>query len=279
MGNRAFALVCLTGCYTAAPATRDVTAAWQGHRAVEIEERWGAPSNRASDGPDAVLTWTRDRLHIELPTSDQVVVEQPVAVALAGANGAVVVEGRARAVATVFHPGAVWHTTTAAAAFVDPAGTITHVEGAALHWGPPNEANLHWGTIFGMHVGMGRLDATSTPLPSGGAYIGGMLNPTLGLVGTFALAAGTGDTGGAMGFGWGLAAQWWPANRVWLRAGPAMLLAFDPGFRNAGLHPGATVGASYAVVKVGVFALDLRIDLCGGPGVAFGTIGVGVNVN
>lgn len=45
------------------------------------------------------------------------------------------------------------------------------------------------------------------------------------------------------------------------------------------LGPGLGGGASYAVVKVGSFALDLRLDLVVGGAVAFGSAGVGVNLN
>jgi hypothetical protein len=106
-----------------------------------------------------------------------------------------------------------------------------------------------------------------------------MIGPTLGLVGTYSLVAGSGDGGGAMGMAAGFAAQYWPINRLWLRAGPALLLAFDPGFENVRLRPGVTTGASYAFIKVGVLALDLRLDLNAGPSTTFGTLGVGINLN
>ena len=273
------ASLCMIGCYTGAPATRDVSAAWRGRHRAEIEQRWGAPAVRGRDGTNAVLTWTHDNVHYELPSADASIAAHPVEAVGVVPGGAVVARATVLDVRAMFRPGEVWHTTTAAAALVDPSDTIERVDGASLRWGPPNDANLHWGTIFGLHVGMGRLDSTSTPLPSGGAYIGGMLAPTLGLVGTFSLAAGTGSTGGAMGFAWGVAAQWWPVNRLWVRAGPAMLLAFDPGFTNAALHPGVTTGASYAFVKVGTVAVDLRLDVSAGTSVAFGTVGVGVNLN
>ena len=82
-----------------------------------------------------------------------------------------------------------------------------------------------------------------------------------------------------MGMAGGVAAQWWPVNRLWLRAGPAMLLTFDPGFTNAALRPGVTAGASYAVVKIGVLAIDLRAELAAGTTSTFGSLGVGIAVN
>ena len=279
----ALSLVTLAACYTHAPANRDVQASWRGRTRAEILDRWGAPANHASNPPNEVDVWSFSTLHVELPTAQLAVVARPVAVAARvdgpGGTGVVAVRGTALDVAAVATPGSIWHTTTEAAAIVAPTGTISSVEGYALHWGPPNDVNLHWGVIFGAHVGMGRLDTTPTPLPSGGAYIGGMLGPTLGLVGTYSLVAGTSDAGGAMGMAGGMAVQWWPVNRFWLRGGPAMLLVLDPGFENARLAPGITAGASYAFVKVGRFALDARFDLAAGPSEAFGTVGVGVNLN
>jgi hypothetical protein len=177
-----------------------------------------------------------------------------------------------------FTPGAIWTTKTGVVASVD-SGVVTSVAGPSLRWGPPNDANLRWGTVLGLHAGMGRLDDTPTMLPSGGAYLGGMLSPTTALVGCFSLVSGTGDDGAAMGFAGGFAAQWWPMTRLWLRGGPALVLAFDPGFDDPGFSFGVTVGASVAVIKVGTFVLDLRLDLVGTSAVSFGTAGVGVNLN
>lgn len=259
----ALSAVTLAACYTHAPANRDVQASWHGRTRAEIVDRWGSPGRQTTDAGQAIDVWAFHTTHIELPGASLLVAVRPTALDVAAA-------------AT---PGAIWQTTTEAAAVSAPDGTISAVQGYALHWGPPNDVNLHWGVIFGAHVGLGRLDTTPTPLPSGGAYIGGMLGPTLGLVGTFALAAGTSDGGGAMGLAGGVAAQWWPINRLWVRAGPAMLLVLDPGFDNARLRPGVTAGASYAFVKVGRLAVDARFDLAAGPSEAFGTVGVGVNLN
>ena len=200
---------------------------------------------------------------------------------VAGPNGGATIHARATLIeaAASFHPGGLVKVTTAAVASIDPADRVAAIDGAALHWGPPNDANLHWGTIFGAHVGLGRLDTTGTPLPSGGAYVGGMLAPAFGLAGVYELAAGTSGGGSAMGMAAGVAAVWWPVNRFALRAGPALLLAFDPGFTDARLRPGAVAGASYAVIKVGALAIDLRLDVAAGPSTAFGTAGVGINVN
>ena len=273
------AALCLVGCYTGAPANRDVSTSWIGRPRVELEDRWGAPAAR----DPRLLTWTFDRTHVELPGGELHIAARPAVLeaGVVGPNGSATIhaQGTLLDVAAAFHPGALVKVTTAAVASIDPADTVAAVDGAALHWGPPNDANLHWGAIFGAHVGLGRLDTTGTPLPSGGAYVGGMLSPTLGLVGVYELAAGTSDGGSAMGMAAGVAAQWWPVNRLALRAGPALLLAFDPGFSDARLRPGAVAGASYAVIKIGVLAIDLCLDVAAGPSTAFGTAGVGINVN
>jgi hypothetical protein len=275
----AIAALCLVGCYTGAPANRDVSTSWLGRTRGELEDRWGQPAARDPQ----MLTWTFDRTHVELPGGELHVSARPAVLeaGVAGANGGAAVHAQATLIeaAASFHPGALVQVTTAAVASIDPADRVAAIAGAALHWGPPNDANLHWGTIFGAHVGLGRLDTTGTPLPSGGAYVGGMLAPAFGLAGVYELAAGTSDGGSAMGMAAGVAAVWWPVNRFALRAGPALLLAFDPGFTDARLRPGAVAGASYAVIKVGVLAIDLRLDVAAGPGTAFGTAGVGINVN
>ena len=259
-------LIC-AGCFTGAPAERAVDVAWLGRTRAEIVDRWDAPAGQSRDGANEVLHWSFETTHVELPTGGAAIAVHR------GPNG-----GSFDATA-VFRPGAVWQTTTEAAALVDPGGLIARVEGASLHWGPPNDANLHWGTIFGIHAGMGRLDTTPTPLPSGNVYIGGMLGPTLGLVGTAALVAGTSDAGGAIALAGGVALQWWPVNRLWVRAGPAMMLTLDPGFNNAALRPGLTTGASYAFVKIGRFAVDVCLDVTVGTSSTFGSLGFGANLN
>jgi len=253
----------LAGCYTGAAATRDVNLAWRGRTRATIEHRWGGPAAVAPRDASTVLQWNHSHTHVSLP----------------GGGASLVIRPDGFDAAAAFTPGEIWHTTTSVAALVDPGGVITQVDGASLRWGPPNDVNLHWGVIFGAHAGIGRLDTTPTPLPSGGVYIGGMLGPTLGLVGSFSLAAGTSADGGAMGFGASVGPQYWPVNRLWVRAGPALLLTLDPGFTDAAFHPGLATSASYAVVKVGTFALDVHLDFAAGSSVAFGSVGVGVNLN
>lgn len=263
MRGIAILVVACAGCYTGAPATRDVNASWRGHTSGEIRGRWGAPRATTALQGATVQVWAHDNLHVTLPS----------------ASGALSIGPNHFDLDAQATRGEIWKTTTEAAAFVLPTGIIEHVEGASLRWGPPNDENLHWGAIFGAHVGMGRLDATSTPLPSGGAYMGGMLARQLGLVGTFSLAAGSDDAGSALGFAWGVAVQYWPVTRLWVRAGPAAILAFAPGFKDPGFSIGGTAGASYAIVKVGTFAVDLRFDIAASADVTLGTAGVGVSVN
>jgi len=264
----------LTACYTHAPANRDVQLAWRGRSGAELVDRWGSPAQRQGD----VMTWSYSTRHIELPAVRADV--HPIAAVAhvdgPGITGTAVVQ--APAVDLAWQPGEIVHLEHDAAALV-PNGVVADVRGEALHWGPPNDVNLHWGTILGAELGMGRLANTPTPLPSGNAYVGGMIGPQLGLVGTYSFVAGSADAGGAIGMAAGFAAQYWPVNRLWLRAGPALLLAWDPGFVNGRLEPGATVAASYAFVRVGTLAIDLRVDVAGGPSTAFGTVGVGVNLN
>ncbi len=261
---RLLAIVAIcASCYTGAPANRDVQASWRGHARDEIIDRWGSSVASGQNGPFTVMQWSHVNTHFTLPDGFVNVHLEPGHVEYSAA----------------FQPGEIWHTTTDAAAIVDGHGTIAAVEGWALRWGPPNEENLHWGMIYGAAAGLGRLDTTPTPLPSGNVYAGGMLAPTFGLVGTFSLVSGTSDSGAAMAMAGGLAAQWWPATRLWVRAGPALVLAFDPGFNNVALKPGATGGASYAFVKVGRFVVDARFDLTLDTNGGFGLLGVGVAVD
>jgi hypothetical protein len=251
------------GCYGGERAARDVNAAWRGRSRAALEAHWGAPAAvQVQDGATA-LRWSHTRRHVELPAAEAALTIEP-----GHMDGILAVQ-----------PGAVWHSSTEVVALLDAGGAVASVHGPSLRWGPPGDANLRWGTILGLHVGMGRLDDTSTPLPSGGMYIGGMLGPRLGLVGAFSLASGTDDAGGAMGFSWSVAAVWWPSARVSVRGGPALVLAFDPGFDDAALSPGLTGSASLALVRAGAFVLDLRVDITAAAPAAFGSLGVGVNLN
>lgn len=252
-------LVLLAGCYTGARTSRDINAAWRGHGRGEIEARWGKPAAVQGDA----LVWTITHHHVELPSGQAQLHVGP---------------GQFDLYAEV-QKGASWDTTTQAVATVDRAGTILAVDGPSLRWGPPRGENLRWGVVFGFHAGMGRLDDTGTMLPGGGLYIGGMLGPRLALVGVYQLGFGKGDGGGAYGMAWGMAAIYWPLARLNVHGGPAAVLSADPGFADDSFAPGVVTGVSYAAVRSGSFVLDLRLDATGAPGVVFGTLGVGVNVN
>jgi hypothetical protein len=258
MRGLAIAAVVLGGCYTGARATRDVNAAWRGHPRAQLERQWGKPAGVEGDH----LVYTHTNQHVELPSADASLSVRP---------GAFDLHAEAR-------PGVVWNTTTQVVATVDDGGRVVAVEGPSLRWGPPRGTNLRWGTIFGAHIGMGRLADTGTPLPSGGVYIGGMLGPRLGLVGVYSFVAGSGNDGGAIGMNGGLAVQYWPMARLAVRAGPAMVLAWDAGFDNGRFRPGVNASVAYAVLRQRVFALDVRLDVTGASETLFGSFGVGVNV-
>jgi hypothetical protein len=253
----------LIGCYSGGQVSPDINASWRQHKASEIRSDWGAPKTVQPAEDGSVHVWTIEHRHFTLPT---------LRAKLDVGPGGLDAYGEARA-------GEKWTTTTDVAVHVDLSGLITRIEGPSLRWGPPDDANLRWGLLMGMHAGMGRLDDTATPLPSGGLYIGGMLGPTLGLVGSYSFTSGSDDAGGAIGMAWAVGPQWWPATRLSLRAGPAMILAFNPGFEDAGLEAGVNGSASYALIRSGTFTLDVRMDLTAGSSTRFGNVGVGVNLN
>jgi hypothetical protein len=258
------ALLAAAGCYAGPRAAADVNAAWRGKSSAELQGRWGKPADvqRAATG-GARMAWSHSHHHFELPSAEAELTVEP---------------GHIEGMAAV-SAGKVWTTATVVTADVDAAGTVVQVSGPSLRWGPPDDANLRWGGVFGAHVGMGRLDDATSPRPSGGLYLGGMLGPRLALVGCFSLASGSGPDGAAMNFGGGMAVQYWPATRLWLRAGPAAVLDLEPGFDGANFGVGALGGASVALLRHGTFVLDLRLDLVTSTAATFGTVGVGVNVN
>jgi hypothetical protein len=251
------------GCYSGVRAERDINDAWQGRQVAEIENEWGRAEPVDRSDEITTLAWRYVRVRRSLPRGGAALYAEP---------------GRVEGYAA-FEPGRVHRRVTEVVAFAGDDGVIREVRGPSLRWGPPNEANIHWGVLLGGHVGMGRLDDTSTPLPSGGLYIGGMVSRTTGLVGAFSMVSGIGDGGGAMGFAWAFAAQHWVTARLSLRGGPAAILAFDPGFEKIGAEPGINGAVSYAVLKAGTFALDLRLDLVAGADNRFGSAGIGVNLN
>ena len=256
-------LLVASGCYSGTRATRDVNHAWLGHSRADLEARWGTPSDVVATGEATTLVWTRYGRRIDLPR-----VSGRLDVAPDGFEASARIEA-----------GRITRTSRHVIAETDATGHIVSVEGRTLRYGPPPGLNMRWGFLLGFHAGMGRLDDTETPLPGGGLYIGGMLSPTLGLVGAYSMSSGNSDDGGAMAFAWSLGAQKWVASRLWLRAGPAMILGFDPGFNDVGLEPGIATAASYAVVRSGSFVLDVRADLNVGTKTRFGVLGIGVNIN
>jgi len=255
------ALVAAGGCYHGAPTSRDINTAWRGRARAEIQGRWGRPLAVGQEGGATVLQWSHFHRHFTLPS----------------ASGYADIGPGHADVHFEAHPGETWTTHTDVIAKLDGADRIVEVRGPSVRWGAPQDANLHWGTIFGLHAGMGRLDNTGTPLPSGGLYLGGMLGPHVGLVGQYALAFGKGNGGGAMGMAWGMGVAWFPIDRLSVRAGPAMVLALDPGFSNARLRPGVDATAAIAAVRSGTFVLDLRVELVAATDAAFGSVGIGVN--
>ena len=252
-------VVLACGCYHGAEATRDVNAAWRGHARAELQATWGAPvaSNTAS------AAWSYTTTHVELPS----------------ATGSVSITSTSVDIDAAARPGLVEKQQHVAIAQFDPSEHVVRLDGPSLHWGPPRDENLRWGLLFGAHVGMGLLDDAKTPLPSGGAYIGGMLGPRLGLVGTFSMVSGIGDGGGAIGFAWGMGLQYWATTRFSLRAGPAFVLAMDPGFDNVTPTVGGNVALSLGLIRGRVFVLDVRADSTVSPEGAFASLGVGVNIN
>ncbi|MBZ0235728.1 MAG: hypothetical protein K8M05_25595 [Deltaproteobacteria bacterium] len=272
---RGWLVICAVcaGCYTGARATRDINAAWRGRTATELQARWGTGTVAAMADGGATVTWWRTSRSYTLPAAS-LSGEGDLAV---GPDG---VEGRFDG-AVGWRPGQVYRTRHDLVATVDAAGRIVDVVGPTLYLGkgPPPGANLRWGTIFGLHAGAGALDDATSPLPSLGLYIGGMIGPRLGLVGSYAFVNGTSDDGAAMGHSWSFGVQYWPAARVWLRAAPAMVLTLEPGLDDPSLQPGLATGASYALVRGRVFVLDLRVDAIAATASTFGTVGIGVNVN
>lgn len=253
----------LASCYSGAQTSKDINRSWQQHSASEIRGEWGTPTTVTPHQSGTVHVWSVKHHHYRLPT-----LRAELNVGPDGLDA----YGEARA-------GKTWTSTTDVLVHVDDAGLIKGVQGPSLRWGPPEGANMRWGTIFGIHVGMGRLDDTSTALPSGGLYIGGMLTKTVGLVGSYSLTSGKDEAGGAMGMAWSLGPQWWPMTRLNLRVGPAMVLAFDPGFSNVGLEGGVSGSASYALMRSGTFTLDMRMGMTAGTSTRFGNLGIGVNLN
>lgn len=257
-------IVTSAGCYAGSRAARDINTAWVGHTRVELEARLGAPIVTAAGEGASVLRWTRrghdvrlarGHLHVDLnPTSFQV--------------------------DAALRPGSIEsYDYDVASALVDPNGTVLRFDSGWIAAGIPDGMNARTGVVFGLSVGVGRLDDASTPLPSLSTYIGGMIGPRLALVGAYTFVNGTASGEYVHGHAWAFAAQYWATERLSLRVGPAMVLDTDPMPGSARIAPGGVGAASYAIVRAGSFVLDLRFDATLSTSSAFGMLGVGVNVN
>ena len=255
-------IVASTGCYTGPRAARDVNLAWRGHPRVELDTRLGAPREMTpqADGTTLVRWTRRGHRNIEIPVGSFGVNLTPTQVDMN-------VELRPGTVA-----GFEFELATAV---LDPNGTVLAFDSAWLAAGIPDGMNARTGIVFGLHGGFGGLDDASTPMPSLGAYIGGMLTGQVALLGAYAFVNGKSGEEFVQGHSWGLALQYWPTARFNVRAGPAMVLNTDP----VGLAPGGIAAASFAVLRAGSFVLDVRLDTTVSTASAFGTLGVGVNLN
>lgn len=259
-------LLPIAACYSGARAAPDVNAAWRGHMRGELEAKLGAPASTQPqpDGTTA-LAWVRQGVDIRsLPSGSLDLRVTPSSISFNGNAQPGVIER---------------YNYRAAAAVVDPSGRVLQFDSDLLAAGIPPGLNLRTGLVMGLHAGFGALGNATTPFPSGGLYIGGMIGPRLGLIGVYQFVNGKDSSGFAMGHAWGFAVQHWPAARVAIHAGPALVLDLEPGLKNPGLSPGLVGGASVAFVRVGSLVLDVRLDATLATGAAFGTLGVGVNVN
>lgn len=253
-------------CYSGARAARDVNVAWRGHAKAELEARLGVPQVVVPQpGGSSLLRWIRRGRSVErLPSGDLDVDVTPTSI-----------DVRAEV-----RPGVVRdYEVVIASALVDPRGTVLELDATWLAAGIPRGLNLRTGAIFGLHGGMGRLDDAPTSLPSVGVYLGGMLGPRLALLGAYAFVNGMDGDDYVNGHSWAIAVQYWPAARLAVRVGPALVLDVDPGPSDVEVAPGAVGALSFALVRAGSFVLDLRVDATVSTASAFGMVGLGVNVN
>ncbi len=258
-------IVAGVGCYSGSRAARDINLAWHGHTRVELEARLGAPAAiDVQPGGAAALRWSRRGHDIRLASGHLNLDVTPTSFNLDAAV-------RPQEIRSYDYD--------IAAALVDPAGTVVRFDSGRLAAGIPDGLNVRTGVVFGLSVGMGRLDDASTPLPSMSTYVGGMIGPQLALVGAYTFVNGSASGDYVNGHSWAFAAQYWPTSRLALRAGPAMVIDVDPMPGNARIAPGGVGAVSFAVVRAGSFVLDLRFDGTLSTSSAFGMLGVGVNVN
>lgn len=258
-------LVATTACYGGRRAAPDIAAAWRGHARVELQAELGLPG-ATEPQPDgtALLRWRRHGHDVTLPGGHLDLKVTPTSIDL---------DASARA-GTVTR-----YDYELATALVDPRGLVLRLDGGTHVAGFPRGTNARTGVIMGLHGGLGRLDDAGGTLPGVGAYIGGMLGPRLALLGAYTFMNGKDPAGYAQSHAWGLALQYWPAARLALRAGPAMVIDTDPAPDTAALAVGAITSASFAVVRAGAFVLDVRLDATLSTASAAGMLGLGVHIN
>lgn len=254
-----------SGCYSGSRAAQDINVMWRGHARGELEARIGVPAAVVAQ-PDgtSLLRWMGKGSHITLPSGRLDVRVTPTSFDLDA-------EARAGSVERYEYE--------MASAVIDPAGAVVRLDSSFLVAGIPAGTNVRTGAIFGFHAGAGIVADATSPMPSLGVYLGGMIGPRLALLGAYSFVNGKGDAGYAMGHAWAFAVQHWPMARLAVRAGPALVIDLEPGLTDPALSPGGVGAVSYALVRAGSFVLDARLDATVSTGVAFGTFGIGVNVN
>ena len=262
---RALCLLALAGCYSGSRAASDVNAAWRGHARVEVEAKLGKPTAVVPQADGAsVLAWSRTGINIaSLPSGSLHVDITPASFDFHAEAQPGVVEKYQFDVAT---------------AVADPNGTLLRFDSGTLAAGIPDGENIRTGIIYGLSAAAGVLSSATSPMPSLGLYMGGMIGPRTALLGAYQFVNGRGDDGGAMGHSWAFAIQHWPEARINVRGGGAMVLD-DTNAAGARLSPGAVGAVSYAFVRAGSFVLDARFDATLSTKTAFGMFGIGVNVN
>ena len=256
--------VASAGCYSGPRAAQDINLAWRGHARGELEARLGTPVIEPQPDGRSALRWTRRGHDVRLASGHLRLDVTPTSFDLD----------------TTVRPGEIRaYDYDIASALVDPGGTVVEFESGRLAAGIPDGMNARTGVVFGLAVGMGRLDDAATPLPSLSTYIGGMIGPQLALVGAYTFANGAASGEYVHGHAWAFAAQYWVTERLSLRAGPAMVIDVDAMPGHAALRPGGVGAVSFAVIRAGSFVLDLRLDVTLSTSSAFGVLGLGVNVN
>lgn len=261
----ACAVTATGGCYSGSRAAQDINMAWRGHARVELEARLGTPATIATQPDGAIaLRWMRRTHDVTLARGHLNLDVTPNSFQIDAAVRPGTIEARDYELAS---------------ALVDPGGRVLRFDSGLLAAGIPGGMNVRTGVVFGLAVGMGRLDDASTPLPSVSTYIGGMIGPQLALVGSYTFVNGSANGEYVNGQSWAFGVQYWPTARISVRAGPAMVIDVDAMPGNAKIRPGGAGALSFAVVRAGSFVLDVRADATVSTSSAFGMLGVGVNVN